>query len=121
MFSVAGEVTGGGLYTARLVSLAQLLLSGCTTTIDHLTFRVNDMRFDTSIQAARDLGMRFYLGRGSVTLGQSQGAAPPDAVVEGEDDILADTERLLPAYHDPRPRAMVRGGVGPNSLSQSSL
>ena len=121
MFSVASEMTDEDLYTACLVSLAQLLLSGCTTTIDHLTFRVNDMRFDTSIQAARDLGMRFYLGRGSVTLGQSQGAAPPDAVVEGEDDILADTERLLQAYHDPRPRAMVRVVVAPNSLYQSSL
>jgi 8-oxoguanine deaminase len=121
IFSVASEMTDEDLYVACLVSLAQLLLSGCTTTIDHLTFRVNDMRFDTSIQAARDIGMRFYLGRGSVTLGQSQGAAPPDAVVEDEDAILADTERLLQAYHDPSPHSMVRVVVAPNSLYQSSL
>jgi len=121
IFTVAREMSDEDLYDASLVSLAQLLLSGCTTTIDHLTFRVNDMRFDTSIQAARDVGMRFYLGRGSVTLGQSQGAAPPDAVVEQEDDILADTERLLQTYHDPAPRAMVRVVVAPNSLYQSSL
>jgi 8-oxoguanine deaminase len=121
LFSVASEMTDEDLYVACQVSLAQLMLSGCTTTIDHLTFRVNDMRFDTSIQAARDIGMRIYLGRGSVTLGQSQGAAPPDVVVEDEDDILADTQRLLETYHDPGPRSMVRVVVAPNSLYQSSL
>jgi 8-oxoguanine deaminase len=121
LFTVAGEMSDEDLYVASFVSLAQLLLSGCTTTVDHLTFRVNDMRFDTAIQAARDIGIRFHLARGSVTLGQSQGAAPPDAVVESEDDILADTERLIQTYHDPKPRAMVRVDVAPNSLYQSSV
>jgi 8-oxoguanine deaminase len=121
IFTVASEMTDEDFYVACQVSLAQMLLSGCTTTIDHHTFRVNDIRFDTSIEAARDLGIRFHLARGSVTLGQSQGAAPPDAVVEKEDDILADTERLIQAYHDPSPRAMVRVDVAPNSLYQSSV
>jgi cytosine/adenosine deaminase-related metal-dependent hydrolase len=121
IFTVVSEMTDEDLYDACLVSLAQLMLSGCTTSIDHLTFRVNDMRFDTSIQAARDIGLRFHLARGSVTLGQSQGAAPPDVVVEAEDDILADTERLIQTYHNPEPGAMVRVDAGPNSPYQSSL
>jgi 8-oxoguanine deaminase len=121
IFSVASEMSDEDFYVACQVSLAQMLLSGCTTTIDHHTFRVNDIRFDTSIEAARALGIRFHLARGSVTLGQSQGAAPPDSVVETEDEILADCERLLQTYHDPSPRAMVRVAVAPNSLYQSSV
>jgi cytosine/adenosine deaminase-related metal-dependent hydrolase len=100
---------------ASLVAQAELLLSGCTTNADHSYLKVNDMQFDTGIRAAREVGIRFHLARGSFSIGQSQGGLPPDHIVEEEDDILADTERLIKTYHDPSPRAMVRVANAPCS------
>jgi cytosine/adenosine deaminase-related metal-dependent hydrolase len=73
------------------------------------------MTFDTGIKAAQDIGIRFCLARGSFSIGQSQGGLPPDHIVEEEEDILADTERLINTYHDPEPGAMVRIANAPCS------
>ena len=108
MYLLMSEVTDEDQYVAALVNHAELLLSGCTTTVDHAYLRVNDMRFDTSVDAARDMGIRFHLARGSFSIGQSQGGLPPDHIIEKEDDILADTERLIKTYHDAQPFAMTR-------------
>ena len=110
-----GELTDEDLYTASLLNHAELLLSGCTTAADHHYLKVNDIRFDTCIEAARDAGIRFHLLRGSSSMGQSQGGIPPDDQVEKEDDILADCERLIQAYHDRRPGAMTRVDLAPGS------
>lgn len=109
------ELTDEDLYTASLLNHAELLLSGCTTAADHHYLKVNDIRFDTCIEAARDAGIRFHLLRGSNSVGQSKGGVPPDDVVEDEDDILADSERLIRTYHDPMPGAMVRLDLAPSS------
>jgi cytosine/adenosine deaminase-related metal-dependent hydrolase len=119
LFRLSSELTDEDLYVASLVSHAQLLLSGCTTTVDHHYIKVNDVRFDTCIEAAREAGIRFHLARGSLSLGQKDGATPPDDLVETEDDILADCERLLQAYHDSRPGAMVRVDLAPSSIYTS--
>ncbi len=108
LYILMGEVTDEDQYVASMVNHAELLLSGCTTTVDHNYLKVNDMRFDTSIKAAQDMGIRFHLARGSATLSQSKGGSLPDQVVEEEDEVLADLERLIKTYHDSRPRAMVR-------------
>ncbi len=110
-----GELTDEDLYTASLLNHAELLLSGCTTAADHHYLKVNDIRFDTCIEAAREAGIRFHLLRGSSSLGQSQGGIPPDEQVEREDDILADCERLIRTYHDPQPGAMTRVDLAPGS------
>lgn len=110
-----GELTDEDLYTASLLNHAELLLSGCTTAADHHYLKVNDIRFDTCIEAAREAGIRFHLLRGSSSMGQSQGGIPPDEQVEQEDDILADCERLIRTYHDPRPGAMTRVDLAPGS------
>jgi cytosine/adenosine deaminase-related metal-dependent hydrolase len=115
LYLLMSEVTDEDQYVASLVAQAELLLSGCTTEVDHSYLKVNDMRFDTGIQAARDMGIRFVLARGSMSIGQSLGGLPPDQVIEKEDDILADTERLIRTYHDPRPRAMVQVANAPCS------
>lgn len=115
LYLLMSEVTDEDQYVAALVAQAELLLSGCTTNADHSYLKVNDMQFDTSIKAAQVLGIRFHLARGSFSIGQSAGGLPPDHIVEDEDDILADTERLIKTYHDPRPRAMVRVANAPCS------
>ncbi|MBN1264931.1 MAG: 8-oxoguanine deaminase [Anaerolineales bacterium] len=108
MYLLMSEVTDEAQYVSALVNQAELLLSGCTTNVDHSYLRLNDMEHDTEIRAAREIGIRFHLARGSFSIGQSQGGLPPDHIVEDEDDILADTERLIRTYHDPDPFAMTR-------------
>lgn len=108
MYLLMSEVRDEDQYVATQLCVADLLLTGCTTTVDHSYLRVNDMRMDTEIRAAREMGIRFHLARGSFSQGQKDGALPPDHIIEEEDDILADTERLIKTYHDPRPGAMIR-------------
>ena len=101
--------------TAALVGLAELLLSGCTTVFDHSYLFANGCRVDDQIAAAGEIGVRFVASRGSMSLGESQGGLPPDSCVEREDAILADSERVIARYHDPRPGAMLQVALAPCS------
>src|SRR5438445_2563390 len=102
---------------AARVGLGELLLTGCTTTTDHLYLfpRGQERLIDAEIAAARDLGIRFQPTRGSMSRGQTQGGLPPDDVVQDEETILADSRRLLREHHDPRPGAMTRIALAPCS------
>jgi len=101
--------------TATLVGLAELALSGCTTCFDHAYVFRNGCRVDDQIEAAREIGMRFVVSRGSMSLGESKGGLPPDDCVEREDDILADCERVIGAWHDPAPGSMLQIALAPCS------
>ncbi len=115
LYPIWAELTAEAVYHSALVGLAELLLSGCTTVSDHLYLVPHDSRHDDEIRAARELGVRFHPCRGSMSLGQSLGGLPPDSVVETEDAILANCERLLSAFHDPQPYSMLRLVVAPCS------
>jgi len=114
-YPIWGRLTAEAVYTSALVGMAELLLSGCTTTSDHLYLFPNDSRLDDEIRAARELGIRFHPSRGSMSLGVSQGGLPPDHVVQDEEAILKDCQRVIEQYHDPARYSMLRVVLAPCS------
>ena len=115
LYPIWAGLTPEMVQVSTQIAMAELLLSGCTTSSDHLYIYPNGVRLDDSIEAAREIGMRFVASRGSMSVGQSQGGLPPDRVVEREDFILKDTQRLIEKYHDTAHGAMVNVAVAPCS------
>jgi len=115
LYPVWTRMTPEMIRVATRTAIAELLMSGCTTTSDHLYVFPNGIRLDDSIEAASTTGIRFHATRGSMSVGASRGGLPPDALVEDEDAILADTRRVIEAWHDPSRHSMLRVGVAPCS------
>ena len=104
-------------YLAAWVGLAELALGGCTSTADHLYIapRAGGDLWSAEIAAAREVGLRFHPTRGSMTVSEKDGGLPPDSVVQDDDAVLADSERLVAAFHDPSPASMLRVALAPCS------
>ena len=115
LYPIWSGLTPEMVQVSTQVAMAELLLSGCTTSSDHLYIYPNGVRLDDSIQAAGEIGMRFVATRGSMSVGQSAGGLPPDRVVEREDTILKDTQRVIEIFHDAAHGAMVNVAVAPCS------
>lgn len=100
---------------SALAGLAELALSGCTLTSDHLYLYPNGARLEDTVDAAHEIGLRFHPTRGAMSIGESLGGLPPDSLVEDEEAILKDMARVVDALHDPKDGAMVRVGLAPCS------
>jgi cytosine/adenosine deaminase-related metal-dependent hydrolase len=103
------------IFVSAQVGLAELALSGCTLTSDHLYLFPNGARLDDTIAAAQEVGLRFHPTRGAMSIGESQGGLPPDSLVEREAAILEDCIRVVDGFHDPGEGAMLRVGLAPCS------
>jgi cytosine/adenosine deaminase-related metal-dependent hydrolase len=115
LYPVWGRMTPEMLRISTQTAMAELILSGCTTSSDHLYLFPNGCRLEDSIQSAAEIGMRFHATRGSMSVGRSRGGLPPDSLVEDEAAILKDTQRVIEAHHDPARLAMLRIAVAPCS------
>lgn len=115
LYPIWQRLTGDAIYISAKLAMAELILSGCTTSSDHLYIFPNDCKLDDEIRAAIEIGMRFHAARGSMSVGESKGGLPPDDIVEHEDVILRDTRRVIETYHDAGRNAMLRIVVAPCS------
>ena len=117
LYPVWARLTPEALDAAATVALAELLLSGCTTTTDHHYVFPAGLEDAIAIEAAAAarLGMRAVLTRGSMDLSQRDGGLPPDSVVQDADTILDDSARLIDSLHDPDPHAMLQIALAPCS------
>lgn len=115
LYPIWARMNGEAVYVSALTGMAELILSGCTTSSDHLYLFPNGARLDDEIRAALEIGLRFHAARGSMSLGESAGGLPPDSVVEDEAAILKDCVRVIEEFHDPKPGAMLRMVIAPCS------
>ncbi len=95
LYPMWANLTSDAIYASAQMAAAELMLSGCTTSSDHLYVFPNDCTLDDEIRGVQDIGLRFHASRGSMSVGESQGGLPPDSLVEAEADILKDSQRLI--------------------------
>jgi 8-oxoguanine deaminase len=117
LYPIWARLTPDALDLGMTVAMAELLLSGCTTTTDHhYVFPAGlEDSIDIEVAAAKRVGLRVLLTRGSMNLSQRDGGLPPDSVVQDEDTILADSERVVARYHEAGDGAMVQIALAPCS------
>ncbi len=115
LYPIWARLTPEDIFISTSTALAELALSGCTTASDHLYLFPNGSKLDDEIAAAKEIGLRIQASRGSMSLGESKGGLPPDSVVDSEDSILRDSQRLIEKYHDAKNGAMVQIVLAPCS------
>jgi 8-oxoguanine deaminase len=115
LYPIWARMQPGDIFISTQTALAELALSGCTTASDHLYLFPNGSKLDDEIEAAATVGLRLHASRGSMSLGESKGGLPPDSIVDDEETILKDSQRLIERYHDPKPGSKVQIVLAPCS------
>ncbi|MCZ7549682.1 MAG: 8-oxoguanine deaminase [Anaerolineales bacterium] len=115
LYPIWARLTPEDIFVSTQTALSELALSGCTTASDHLYLFPNGSRLDDEIARASEIGLRLHASRGSMSLSEKDGGLPPDSVVNSEDSILKDSQRLIQKYHDPKPGAMTQIVLAPCS------
>jgi cytosine/adenosine deaminase-related metal-dependent hydrolase len=115
LYPIWARMDPDDMFVSAQLGLAELALSGCTMSSDHLYLFPNGVRLEDTIEAAKTVGVRFHPTRGAMSVGESAGGLPPDGLVEAESAILDDMVRVVDAFHDPSPGAMVKVGLAPCS------
>ena len=114
-YPIWAGLTPEAISVSTRTAIAELMLSGCTTSSDHCYIWPNGSRIDDQVAAAGEMGFRFHAARGSMSVGESQGGLPPDSVVEDEDAILRDSQQAIERYHDAKRYSMLRIVIAPCS------
>jgi len=115
LYPIWARLTPNDIFISTQTALSELAHSGCTTASDHLYLFPNGSKLDDEIAGALEIGLRIQASRGSMSLGESQGGLPPDSVVDTEESILKDSQRLIQKYHDAKPGAFVQIVLAPCS------
>jgi cytosine/adenosine deaminase-related metal-dependent hydrolase len=117
LYPIWANLDEDAAYLSAWVGFAELALGGCTTTMDHLYVHPTGRGdlITAEVTAARELGMRFHATRGSMSRSKKDGGLPPDEVVQDDDTILAESERLVAAHHERGPLAMIQVALAPCS------
>ncbi|MEM1100764.1 MAG: amidohydrolase family protein, partial [Pseudomonadota bacterium] len=115
LYPIWARMVPEDFHASTQIGLAELALSGCTTSSDHLYLYPGGARLDDTIHAAAEVGLRFHPTRGAMSIGESAGGLPPDSLVEEEHAILEDCQRVIDTFHDATPGALCRVGVAPCS------
>jgi 8-oxoguanine deaminase len=117
LYPIWARLTPEAVELATMLAMAELMLSGCTMTTDHHYVFPQGVEngIDIQVAVARRLGMRALLTRGSMNRSQRDGGLPPDSVVQDEDTILADSERVVGRYHDRSDDALIQIALAPCS------
>jgi len=115
LYPIWGRFGPEEMRVSALTGLAELALSGCTLSSDHLYIFPNGARLEDTIHAAAEIGVRFHPTRGAMSIGESAGGLPPDTLVEDEEVILSDCIRVIDSFHDAGQGSMCRVGIAPCS------
>lgn len=115
LYPIWSRMNARDMFVSAQVGLGELALSGCTMSSDHLYLYPDGVRLEDTIEAAQTIGVRFHPTRGAMSIGESDGGLPPDALVEKEADILEDMIRVVDAFHDPSEGSLIRVGLAPCS------
>ena len=115
LYPIWAKIQPEDIFVSTQTALSELALSGCTTASDHLYLYPNASKLDDEIAAALEVGVRLQASRGSMSLGESKGGLPPDSVVDSEENILKDSQRLIEKYHNAKPGAMTQIVLAPCS------
>ncbi|WP_448950787.1 8-oxoguanine deaminase [Labrys neptuniae] len=116
LYPLWADLDADSVYLSTYIAMAELLMGGCTTSMDHMYVHPKPFLIDAQFRASRDIGFRFYATRGSMTRSVEDGGLPPASVVQKEEAILDDSVRLVETYHDASPGAMNRVALAPCSL-----